>query len=113
MKISDIYSSYKDDLRAKDPSYKKIACLNYVLLAIYIVLNFVINLLIKIDVPVLSLFLLIYYAINIYFINVVFCVISLVNSILQGKVNFSIYTILSIISTIIMIILTIVSIVSL
>ena len=107
MKVLDIYSNYKEDLKEKDPKYKKIACINYVIFAIFLVLNFLMVLLLKIDVPILSMIIIIYYAISKYFFNFAFCVISLINSILQAKINSSIYTLFSFISTIIMIVFAI------
>ena len=107
MKVLDIYSNYKEDLKEKDPKYKKIACINYVIFAIFLILNLLIVLLLKIDVPILSMIIIIYYAISKYFFNFAFCVISLINSILQAKINSSIYTLFSFISTVIMIVFAI------
>lgn len=104
MKIINVYSDYKKDLEDKNPKYKKIACINYFIFAIFLIINILFYLLILINNPILSSICVIIYAINKYGFNFALCFISLINSFLQGKVNLSVYTIISYLSSLIMII---------
>lgn len=107
MKLTNIYKDYKKDLEIKDLKYKKTAIVCYITLAVFIVLNLIINLLMLIDNSYFQIAWMIVLIINNYVINFVFLFFYLINFILQTKINFNLHSKLCLIGFIILLAITI------
>ena len=84
MKIKDIYEESSSLIKTKDPQYKKLAILNYVILASLIFINLLFNLLLLVPNDIFKSIVLIIVIINNYLVNVVLSIILIVNAIIQG-----------------------------
>lgn len=114
MKITKIYEQYNLDLQTKDPNYKKLAVLNYLIAASDIFINLLFILILKIPnslpTSILSV-LIIFYLSFVYFVNFVFAIISIVNVYLHFRITRNLHFYLSLICAIILLILSILSII--
>lgn len=109
----NIYKFYKDDLKNKDSKYKKLAVLNYVLSASYMLINLLLwgLFFISKNLSALFTFVVILQLINAYFVNILITLLVIVNSILQYKVTNNIHSKINIGISLIILLLTTINII--